>query len=670
VAHTDVVVADVEQYYSNLKAGLDWSVAEPAIGLRFLRLLGRPLLSTGRASDVLDAVDRLLTEENTHRHATEWVAAVYTVGPLVNLTRGIPAAWSLQEPAERLAASIGDAYGQAILTLLRTMSEDVGPALRDMVRQRQDRYMEGYAILVSPWVLAFHDPHRAEALVDTDEFEHASRASTSLGDFAEWDRAEIALQLGRLPACMELCARLLDSRSSYMAACGVGVLGVAALLAADVSQLERACEVADRRLLGDAGPRVRDLLEQLRGRFPADNPFERPDTDHMSPLEVHLAAREAIEAGHPDLALRAARERRGLEPYDRAVLALTEARVHHSEDRWHDALRIAAEYHLYLALADALEGLVIEPGARRAGRNAYASTARPSVCATNATTAGATHPSKPPSTKPPTPLVRNSPRSKPKPPKPKAATSAGPKLSNTPGEPAAKRKRPRHGWAALTPTESQVVDLVAQGLTNPQIAERLIMGRATVKTHLEHIFAKLGVTTRTELASEAVRPEFDTTARPDIDLGRGWRAQSSGESTGTASSELMATNLSRLVEAQQAVSPPCHVRGGPAQIGLQVHGHREDRVRLVLGVTSVRRRVRGPPPSQAARCPDGTGSQPWTLLASSGLSEPGLPTGRGERRQGRQERCKCRRPRSSRVREPRWPPGRYPFQGFEQARYR
>jgi DNA-binding CsgD family transcriptional regulator len=67
------------------------------------------------------------------------------------------------------------------------------------------------------------------------------------------------------------------------------------------------------------------------------------------------------------------------------------------------------------------------------------------------------------------------------------------------------RKRPRHGWAALTPTELQVVDLAAQGLTNPQIAERLIMGRATVKTHLEHIFAKLGVTTRTGLASEAAR---------------------------------------------------------------------------------------------------------------------------------------------------------------------
>ena len=47
--------------------------------------------------------------------------------------------------------------------------------------------------------------------------------------------------------------------------------------------------------------------------------------------------------------------------------------------------------------------------------------------------------------------------------------------------------------------------LVAEGLTNPQIAERLLMGRATVKTHLEHIFTKLGIRTRAELAAEAAR---------------------------------------------------------------------------------------------------------------------------------------------------------------------
>ena len=68
-----------------------------------------------------------------------------------------------------------------------------------------------------------------------------------------------------------------------------------------------------------------------------------------------------------------------------------------------------------------------------------------------------------------------------------------------------KRKRPRHGWASLTPTEHQVVVLVAQGLTNAQIAARLLMGRATVKTHLEHVFAKLGVRNRAELSVEFTR---------------------------------------------------------------------------------------------------------------------------------------------------------------------
>ena len=67
------------------------------------------------------------------------------------------------------------------------------------------------------------------------------------------------------------------------------------------------------------------------------------------------------------------------------------------------------------------------------------------------------------------------------------------------------RKRPSHGWAALTPTEQQVVALVADGLTNPQIADRLLMGRATVKTHLDHVFAKTGLHSRAELAAEYAR---------------------------------------------------------------------------------------------------------------------------------------------------------------------
>ena len=67
------------------------------------------------------------------------------------------------------------------------------------------------------------------------------------------------------------------------------------------------------------------------------------------------------------------------------------------------------------------------------------------------------------------------------------------------------RGRPSHGWESLTPTEGRVVELVAQGMTNPQIAEELLMGRATVKTHLMHVFAKLGVASRSEVAAMAAR---------------------------------------------------------------------------------------------------------------------------------------------------------------------
>lgn len=67
------------------------------------------------------------------------------------------------------------------------------------------------------------------------------------------------------------------------------------------------------------------------------------------------------------------------------------------------------------------------------------------------------------------------------------------------------RKRPAGGWESLTPTERQVVELVAQGLTNPQVAERIFISRATVKTHLAHVFQKLDVSSRAELAALAVR---------------------------------------------------------------------------------------------------------------------------------------------------------------------
>jgi DNA-binding CsgD family transcriptional regulator len=67
------------------------------------------------------------------------------------------------------------------------------------------------------------------------------------------------------------------------------------------------------------------------------------------------------------------------------------------------------------------------------------------------------------------------------------------------------RGRPSVGWASLTPTEHELVDLVADGLTNPQIAERLLVSRSTVKAHLGRIYVKLDIRNRAELAAETAR---------------------------------------------------------------------------------------------------------------------------------------------------------------------
>ena len=67
------------------------------------------------------------------------------------------------------------------------------------------------------------------------------------------------------------------------------------------------------------------------------------------------------------------------------------------------------------------------------------------------------------------------------------------------------RGRPQIGWASLTPAEHAVAGLVAEGLSNPRIGERLYISHRTVQTHLAHIFAKLDIATRAQLAVEVTR---------------------------------------------------------------------------------------------------------------------------------------------------------------------
>ena len=68
-------------------------------------------------------------------------------------------------------------------------------------------------------------------------------------------------------------------------------------------------------------------------------------------------------------------------------------------------------------------------------------------------------------------------------------------------------KRASHGWESLTATELKVAFLVAEGLSNPDIAAKLYLSRRTVQTHVSHILGKLGLRSRVELAVSASRRE-------------------------------------------------------------------------------------------------------------------------------------------------------------------
>ena len=168
-----------------------------------------------------------------------------------------------------------------------------------------------------------------------------------------------------------------------------------------------------------------------------------------------------------------------------AVLALLGGDTNAAERHWHDLLAVSSEHGFGLLWVDALEGLAIS--AARAGASDDA--ARLAGAAQSARQERGYRYRYPHLGELP------------------SGSDEGRALSLEEATAYARRSRgqrvrPTSGWAALTPTEAEVARVVADGLTNKQAASRLFMSVPTVKTHLRHIFVKLGIDTRSQLVTE------------------------------------------------------------------------------------------------------------------------------------------------------------------------
>ena len=75
----------------------------------------------------------------------------------------------------------------------------------------------------------------------------------------------------------------------------------------------------------------------------------------------------------------------------------------------------------------------------------------------------------------------------------------GPSSPTPSSAPAAREPGPAHVTGSLTRREREVAGLIAQGLSNRQIGERLVITDRTVASHIEHILDRLAFTSRTQI---------------------------------------------------------------------------------------------------------------------------------------------------------------------------
>ncbi|MGA9491168.1 MAG: LuxR C-terminal-related transcriptional regulator, partial [Mycobacterium sp.] len=401
----------------------------------------------------------------------------------IGLARALDDRWRLSQILTLQAMGAHTAGDPRAVSAAAEEGRDLADAIGDGFNSRQCRFNLGSAQMMSgdlAGAVTQFSEVAAEAEAGHDEM---SRVTSLAGrSLALAYQGEVAAARAAAEATLEGGAKL----SERYAAFGHAVVGFAALAAGDRAAAHGANEAANQLMtvvsgstalfgrIWNAGAALADGDLAAAGRWA--NEAASIATGWYSAMALTVRARVAIAQGEPDQA----------------------------ERDTHDALTCAADIQAYLLIPDVVECLAAlacqddshreaarlfaaaESVRRRMGAvrfNIYDADCQASVAA-----------------------LRDAMGDK----EFDAAWAEGAALSTEEAIAYAQRgrgerKRPASGWGSLTPTERDVVRLVSEGLGNKDIAARLFVSPRTVQTHLTHVYTKLGLTSRVQLAQEAGR---------------------------------------------------------------------------------------------------------------------------------------------------------------------
>jgi predicted ATPase/DNA-binding CsgD family transcriptional regulator len=548
----DAALTRLQSMDEDLQAALAWGsvAAETARGCRLAADLARMWFLRGRTREGLDALARALDrcpEDQPSLRARLWAAQALVAMPAGRMELNSTASGAAIE----LATAIGD--GRTLAEATATAGyvpfysdyrrcEELGLAAQAHGRESGDAFAVDFGLLLQAVSLANRDRHAEVVPVADELYERPHARHDRVGAFSRNVRLYGALLTGDLrgavafgQAAVELARPLRDyfvhGTVTSDLAWAVGVAGeldrARRLIEPLVRSIDRAgpdvdvigLRVTARKLLSWSGE-YDEALPWLRRAAE----FDSPGADNWTAMRalpelavvLHQLGRDDEAAAAAERGVEMARrlgtphaEAESLDALARVVAGADPARA---DGLAHDALRLRSQHGLRTHLADSLDSLA----RLGADRGDHAPAAR-LMGAADESRRRIGYP-RPPADLPTDASLRED----------LVAVLGEATFAALVGEGTdlgldqavrygsrgrGPRRRPAIGWHSLTATEREVAALVAEGLTNPQIAERLFVRPATVKTHVSHIFAKVGVSTRAELAALATRERDERPSR-------------------------------------------------------------------------------------------------------------------------------------------------------------